>query len=331
MTDLRASRLTSRIVLARSRANLGTPCQFSGSVATDDPGTNLRDIDSVVDCCSVGEGGDHVLRDQRSTGDLGRERERRDYPRQAFDWARLCERQIIEPGELEAVGRVEGLDEGVVGDVAVDRLSDGGHQVDREVGAQSGAGIDLLGGLILLHRSDVLFAPLVRVVGLPKPIIAAVNGFAMGGGLEIALACHLIVADERAELALSEVQVGLIAGAGGLVRLPRQLPTKVADEMILTGRRMGAQEALDRGLVNVVTGPGEAMTGARELAAQIMRGSPTSVRISLQVMEETASIVDPIDAVTQPSTAFDDLMFSEDTSEGLAAFSAKRAPQWRNR
>ncbi|MET0886000.1 MAG: enoyl-CoA hydratase-related protein [Mycetocola sp.] len=153
----------------------------------------------------------------------------------------------------------------------------------------------------------------------------------MGGGLEIALACHLIVADERAELALSEVQVGLIAGAGGLVRLPRQLPTKVADEMILTGRRMGAQEALDRGLVNVVTGAGEAMTGARELAAQIMRGSPTSVRISLQVMEETASIVDPIDAVTQPSTAFDDLMFSEDTSEGLAAFSAKRAPQWRNR
>jgi enoyl-CoA hydratase/carnithine racemase len=84
------------------------------------------------------------------------------------------------------------------------------------------------------------------------PVIAAVNGFAIGGGFEIALACHLVVADSTAVFALPEVKVGLIAGAGGIVRLPRALPRKLAAEMILTGRRMTAAEALSFGLVNRV-------------------------------------------------------------------------------
>jgi acetyl-CoA C-acetyltransferase len=166
---------------------------------------------------------------------------------------------------------------------------------------------------------------------MPKPVIAAVNGYAMGGGCEIALACHLVVADATAQFALSEVKVGLIAGAGGLIRLPRTVPPKVANEMILTGRRITATEALGYGLVNRVTDAGQAVDGARALAAEILDSSPTSVRISLRVMEETRGIPDVVDAVTRPSTAFDDLMASEDAIEGVTAFAHKRRPVWRNR
>jgi acetyl-CoA C-acetyltransferase len=166
---------------------------------------------------------------------------------------------------------------------------------------------------------------------MPKPVIAAVNGYAMGGGCEIALACHLVVADATAQFALSEVKVGLVAGAGGVVRLPRTIPPRVATEMILTGRRITAAEALGYGLVNRVVDAGTALDGARALAAEILDGSPTSVRISLQVMEETRGIPDVIDAVTRPTTAFDDLMTSEDAIEGLTAFTQKRRPHWRNR
>jgi len=166
---------------------------------------------------------------------------------------------------------------------------------------------------------------------MPKPVIAAVNGFAMGGGCEIALACHLVVADATAQFALPEVKVGLVAGAGGLVRLPRAIPPKIATEMILTGRRITAAEALGYGLVNRVTEAGQAVDGARALAGEILDGSPTSVRASLQVMAETRGIADVIDAVRHHSDALDDLIASDDMREGLTAFAAKRRPVWRNR
>jgi acetyl-CoA C-acetyltransferase len=175
------------------------------------------------------------------------------------------------------------------------------------------------------------FAGLTSRRWLTKPVIAAVNGFAMGGGCEIALACHLVVADATAQFALSEVRVGLVAGAGGLIRLPRTVPPKVATEMILTGRRITADEALAYGLVNRVVPAGTALDGARALAAEILAGSPTSVRISLRVMEETRGIPDVADAVNHPTTALDDLMASEDALEGMTAFAAKRPPVWRNR
>ena len=122
-----------------------------------------------------------------------------------------------------------------------------------------------------------------------------------------------------------------LAGASGVVRLPRTVPPKGATEMILTGRRISADEALTYGLVNRVVEAGTAVEGARTLAAEILDGSPTSVRISLQVMEEKRGIPDVIDAVTHPSTAFDELMTSEDFTEGLTAFAQKRRPHWRNR
>ncbi|MBV9203898.1 MAG: enoyl-CoA hydratase/isomerase family protein [Actinobacteria bacterium] len=174
------------------------------------------------------------------------------------------------------------------------------------------------------------FAGLTSRPHLPKPVIAAVNGYAMGGGCEIALACHLVVADATARFALSEVRVGLVAGAGGLIRLPRTVPPKVATEMLLTGRRVTAEEALAYGLVNRVVPAGTALEGARALAADILEGSPTSVRISLQIMEETRGIPDVAQAVRQPSRAIDDLMSTQDAAEGPAAFAAKRRPQWRN-
>ncbi|MGN6250356.1 MAG: acetyl-CoA acetyltransferase [Marmoricola sp.] len=175
------------------------------------------------------------------------------------------------------------------------------------------------------------FAGLTGRRALPKPVIAAVNGYAMGGGLEIALACQLVVADETATFALSEVQVGLIAGAGGLVRLPRTVPPRLAHEMILTGRRLDAAEALEHGLVNRVVPAGTALEGARALADRILAVSPTSVRASLQVMAETAGVADTVEAVRQHSSAMDDLLISADTVEGLTAFAEKRPPRWTGR
>ena len=175
------------------------------------------------------------------------------------------------------------------------------------------------------------FAGLTSRPVLPKPVIAAVNGYAMGGGLEIALTCHLVVADAAAQFALSEVKVGLVAGAGGLIRLPRTIPPKIATEMILTGRRVGAAEALEWGLVNKVVEAGRALDGARELAAEIISGSPTSVRVSLQIMTETQGMADTAAAISQTGETLDDLMMTEDALEGLRAFAEKRPPLWKNR
>ncbi len=174
------------------------------------------------------------------------------------------------------------------------------------------------------------FAGLTSRARIHKPIIAAVNGYAMGGGLEIALSCHLVVADESAQFALSEVRVGLIAGAGGLVRLPRSIPRKVANELVLTGRRIGAQEARELGLVNRVAPPGQALAAARELAAEILQGSPTSVRLSLEVMDHADGVADTVSAVQVPQPVIDELMTSADAIEGLTAFAMKRPPEWTN-
>ncbi|MCL2482257.1 MAG: acetyl-CoA acetyltransferase [Propionibacteriaceae bacterium] len=174
------------------------------------------------------------------------------------------------------------------------------------------------------------FAGLTHRRGMNKPVIAAVNGFAMGGGFETALACHLVVADETAQFALSEVKVGLVAGAGGVIRLPRAIPPKIANELILTGRRLSAAEAHSLGVVNRVVPAGQALEAAKELAGQILQNSPTSVRISLEVMEAASGITDPLDALDSRTGAFDELMSSYDAIEGMMAFAQKRPPQWKN-
>jgi enoyl-CoA hydratase/carnithine racemase len=109
------------------------------------------------------------------------------------------------------------------------------------------------------------------------------------------------------------------------------IPVKIATELILTGRRMGAREAERHGLVNRVAPAGEALDVARELAAEILQGSPTSVRTSIRLMADTASIPDVIDAVTARSEAVDELLMSQDAAEGMTAFAQKRSPRWVNR
>ncbi|CUU55056.1 acetyl-CoA C-acetyltransferase [Parafrankia irregularis] len=175
------------------------------------------------------------------------------------------------------------------------------------------------------------FGGLTRRAGMNKPVIAAVNGFAFAGGFEIVLACHLVVADELARFALSEAKVGLAAGEGGLVRLPRAVGPALANELVLTGRPIGAQEAHSRGLVNRVAPAGQALPAARELAAQIIASSPTSIRVSLDAMAEAAAFPDPVAAVSAYSRPMDDLFTSEDSYEGRMAFVEKRAPRWVNR
>jgi acetyl-CoA C-acetyltransferase len=172
------------------------------------------------------------------------------------------------------------------------------------------------------------YAGLTRRRKRTKPVIAAVNGYALGGGLEICLACDLIVVDEAAQLGLPEVQVGLIAGAGGLVRLPRQIPKKIATEMALTGARIDARRAMELGLVNRVTPAGKALEGARELAATMLACSPTSLKLSLRVMNESDEFPSEIGAIEAPSTAIDELISSDDMHEGIRAFVEKRKPRW---
>lgn len=167
---------------------------------------------------------------------------------------------------------------------------------------------------------------------LCKPVIAAVNGFAMGGGAEICLACDIVVADERAQFALSEVRVGVFAGAGGLERLPRQIPQKVATELVLTGRKMSVQEAMNYGLVSRQAPIGEALAAAKEIAAQIIEASPTSVRLSLKVMRSAEKYASALDAIlNRDPGVIDDLLTSEDFVEGPSAFAQKRKPTWKNR
>ncbi len=182
-----------------------------------------------------------------------------------------------------------------------------------------------------------VWVPLNGLAGLtsrarmPKPVIAAVNGLAEGAGCEIALACHLVVADAGAGFGLSEVRSGQVPGAGGLVRLPRTIPEKIATELIVTGRRMGAAEAQRWGLVNRVTEAGAALAGARELAAEILAGSPSAVRSALAIMADTRGIGDTVSAVLSTGDALEDLMLTDDAAEGLKALAEQRTPQWRNR
>lgn len=172
------------------------------------------------------------------------------------------------------------------------------------------------------------FAGLTSRRHLPKPVIAAVNGYALGGGLEIALACHVLVADERATFGLPEVTVGLAALAGGLVRLPEAIGPALARDMILTGRRLDAAEALDAGLISRIAPAGAVMSVARAVADEILAASPTSVRVSLETMAAVGDMPDRIEAVDATMAALDDLLVSKDTVEGITAFVSKRPPHW---
>lgn len=172
------------------------------------------------------------------------------------------------------------------------------------------------------------FAGLTQRFDLTKPVIAAVNGFAMGGGFEIALACDLIVASDNAVFALPEPRVGLAALAGGLHRLPRIVPQKQALGMILTGRRVSAEEGRDLGFVNEVTSRSALMDAAKRWAGQILECSPMSIRASKQAIYRGLDKPTLEEAIATTYPAVQALYDSADFVEGPKAFAEKRPPKW---
>ena len=180
---------------------------------------------------------------------------------------------------------------------------------------------------------DTGFAGLTSRWDMTKPVIAAVNGVAMGGGFEIALACDLIIASETATFALPEPKVGLAALAGGLHRLPRQIGLKRAMGMILTGRHVGAAEGQQLGFVNEVVTPADLLAAARRWADLITDCSPMSIRAS------KAAVHTGLDETTLRAAyeaqmrypAVGEMLRSEDFREGPLAFAQKRKPVWSGR
>jgi enoyl-CoA hydratase/carnithine racemase len=160
-----------------------------------------------------------------------------------------------------------------------------------------------------------------------KPVIAAVEGKALGGGFEIALACDLIVAAADAVFGLPEVRRGLVAAAGGVLRLPRRLPRNLAMEMVLTGAQMTALDAQRHGLVNRVAPPGQTLNEARVMAAEIAAGAPFAVRTAKQLIDASSDWAST-ELFERQAPYTDAVGRSADAVEGARAFVEKRLPVW---
>ncbi|MEQ9465122.1 MAG: crotonase/enoyl-CoA hydratase family protein [Haliea sp.] len=163
-----------------------------------------------------------------------------------------------------------------------------------------------------------------------KPLIAAVEGYALAGGFEVAISCDLIVAADDSKFGIPEVKRGLAAGAGGLAKLPKQIPSRIAKELALTGDFISAQRAYDLGLINQVVPSGTALQAAKELAQKIAANGPLAVAASKQVVDQ-AQDWSSDEMFAKQGVIIQPIFTSEDAIEGATAFAEKRAPQWKGR
>lgn len=176
------------------------------------------------------------------------------------------------------------------------------------------------------------FAGLTKRFDLDKPVVAAVNGLALGGGVEIVVACDLAIATDDASFGLPEVRVGLAAlGGGALHRLARQMPLKQAMELVLTGRRIGADEACRIGLINRVAPRGGFAAATRALVDELLAGAPLALQASKQAMLRGLAEPDLAAAIDAAYPAAERMLASDDAVEGQRAFVEKRAPVWTGR
>jgi enoyl-CoA hydratase/carnithine racemase len=182
-----------------------------------------------------------------------------------------------------------------------------------------GAGIIDTNGFASITRRD-----------FPKPIIAAVNGPALAGGCEIMLSCDLVVAAEHAIFGIPEVKRGLIAGAGGLIRLPRRIPRAIALQLALTGEPIDTARAFEIGLINKVVPAERLMEEAIALAEVVAENAPLAVRCSKKVMLGSADLAEK-DAWALNDSTFSDIFTSGDAMEGAVAFAEKRKPNWQGK
>lgn len=217
---------------------------------------------------------------------------------------------------------------------ALDELD---RNVELSVGVLSGAGRGFCAGMDLKAFvagdrpwvGDRGFAGITRR-SADKPLIAAVEGFAVAGGLEVALACDLIVAARGARLGIPEVKRSLVAAGGGLLRLPRVLPRNVAMEMALTGEPISAERAHELGMVNRLCDPGETLAEALRLAEAIAAGGPLALAATKRILRESVDWPESEFFERQAEIA-DPVRDSEDAREGAQAFAEKREPLWRGR
>jgi methylglutaconyl-CoA hydratase len=175
-----------------------------------------------------------------------------------------------------------------------------------------------------------LGAALDEIARFPAPVIAAVNGVAFGGGLELALACDLRLAAEGAEMGLLEVRLGIIPGAGGTQRLARVAGAAIAKELILTGRRIPAARAAELGIVTRVVAPAELVAAAERLAAEIAECGPLAVAAAKRAIDDGAALA-LNDALALERARYEAVLTSDDRNEGLAAFMEKRPPQFKGK
>jgi enoyl-CoA hydratase len=217
---------------------------------------------------------------------------------------------------------------------AVDELD---ARDDLRVGILTGAGGTFCSGMDLkaFLRGEVTRVEGRGILGIAmtpprKPLIAAVEGYALAGGFEAMLACDLAVAARNAQFGLPEAKRGLAASAGGLLRLPRLIPPRIAMELALTGDMISAERAAQYGLVNVLAEPGQALAGAKRLAAKIIANAPLSVAASKRVIAESRDW--PLgEMFVRQQAITGGLLESADAKEGAAAFAEKRRPEWKGR